>query len=152
MADIFGYKRNPKPDKVFSVEDTILTMSGGQSVVGALIQNWSVNYSQNVQEIFELGSSKLYWVKGRPAGQGAIGKAIGDTNIKFFSNDAYDVCSGGATFDLTAGSGICSGGSAKEVKLSMGGCVVTSVGFSMTVADTRLMEQISWRFAALTQV
>lgn len=152
MGDIFGYKRNPKPDKVFSVEDTILTMSGGKSVAGALIQNWSINYAQNVQEIFELGSSKLYWVKGRPAGQGAIGRAIGDTDIKFFTDDAYDVCAGGSTFELTAGSGVCQGQSAREVKLSLGGCVVTSLGFSMTVADTRLMEQIAWRFSSLSQV
>jgi hypothetical protein len=31
----------------------------------------------------------------------------------------------------------------------MDGCVVTSVGFGMTVADLRITEQYGWRFAFL---
>ena len=152
--DVFGYARNPKPRGVFSTEDSKLTFGSVSDPVGYLVQNWSISYSQQVQELFEIGSNALYWVKGRPAGQGTLGRVIGDqdadnTNKGFFPTKAYDICEGGETMKITAQSGACDNFAVKELGISMSGCVVTSIGFSMQVADVRLMENFAWRFAYL---
>ena len=181
--DIFGYKRQPKPAGVFSSEDSVLIIaggSGGQSTnvgndakLGYLVQNWNVSYAQQVQELFELGSNTLYWAKGRPVGQGALGRVLGaqdaegSTNSSgdvtgFLPKEAYDICDGGATMVLQARGGSCpqevktqpgdttpiiKGGIRKGIKITMSGVVVTSIGFTMQVGDVRLWENITWRFA-----
>jgi len=156
--DIFGYKRNAKPTGVFSTENSKLIF-GGTDVAGEayLVQNWSVNYAQQVQELFEIGSNALYWAKGRPRGQGALGRVIGAKgSAKFFPSSAYDICDGGATLKLQAAGGSCDGTGTnvdealdKKVNLIMSGVVVTQLGFSMQVADVRLIENFGFRFGYL---
>jgi len=150
--DVFGYRRNPKPRGVFSTEDSTLTFGNVGNPVGYLVQSWNVAYTQQVQELFEIGSNALYWAKGRPAGQGALGRVIGDQDADspskgFFPDSAYDICDGGATMSLNAKGGECPDFALKSVNITMSGVVVTSIGFSMQVADVRLMENFAWRFA-----
>jgi len=160
MADIFGYKRGRKPRGVFSTEESMLHFGGVTDPTGYLVQNWNVNYSQNVIEVFELGSNALYWTKGRPVGAGTIRRVIGfkdaDSGQKghFFPESAYDLCDGGALLEIKAMSGHCEDGGLGDLEVadsqltvSMDGCVITSIGFSASVADTRLVEEIGWRFA-----
>lgn len=163
LKDVFGYKRNAKPYGVFSSEGTSLTIGDANTANSAyLVQNWDIRYSQDVQELFELGSDRLYWAKGRPVGQGTIGRVVGalgasisDTNASIMPQDAFDICAGGATMVLNAAGGHCddapTGGIKldKGVQLTMGGVVVTSLGYSTTVSDARVMEGITFRFAKL---
>lgn len=163
--DIFGYKRSPKPHGVFSTEGSKLVFGNAPDVghdqeagLAYLVQNWSVQYTQQVQELFEIGSNALYWAKGRPAGAGQLGRVLGgaavDTEAQgFFPREAYDVCLGGASMVLEAHGGHCENPLAganvldSGVKITMDGCVVTSIGFSMQVGDVRLVENFGWRFA-----
>jgi len=178
--DVFGYKRQPKPSGVFSSEDSVLIFGGqdfptnaGQAL-GYLVQNWNVSYAQQVQELFELGSNTLYWSKGRPQGQGALGRVLGgqdadgaaDANGSpggFMPKSAYDICDGGATMVLKARGGACdtpivasdgvtpiAGGLKKGISIIMSGVVVTNLGFTMQVGDVRLWENITWRFAFMS--
>ncbi len=171
-SDVFGYKRNAKPRGVFSTEDSKLTFGsqgGGtevpQSDGGYLVQNWQVNYQQDVQEVFEIGSNALYWSKGRPQGTGQLGRIIGDHDADgkshhFFPEDAYDICRGGATLELKATGGHCAAPYGpvdefatetvaldKELSILMSGALVTNIGFQMQVGNVRLMENMGWRFA-----
>ena len=161
--DIFGYRRNKKAKGAFSTDNSLLTFGGGssaQSAEGYLVQSWQVAYNQDVTEILELGSTNLYWAKGRPTGAGQISRIIGpsadSSSLNLFPAEAYDICSGGAMFVITAKGGGCepTNGLADVgqygVRLELDACVITSVGFTATVADTRLMEAISWRFGNLT--
>jgi hypothetical protein len=162
--DVFGYKRNPKPRGVFSTEDSKLVFGSGSGIDAAdggyLVQNWNVSYQQQVQEVFEIGSNALYWSKGRPQGTGTLGRLIGDKDVStpsssgFFPEEAYDICKGGATLVLEAVGGHCenSGGAVDEtlnkgLQIVMSGAVVTNIGFSMQIADVRLVESMGWRFA-----
>lgn len=157
MADIFGYKRSPKPKGVFSTEDSMLTFGSVKNPIGYLVQQWQITYQQQVTELFEIGSNALYWAKGRPRGDGVIGRVIGDVdadspNKGFFPPEAYDLCKGGVLLKLTAKSGACQNPNSfasgvKQLSVDMDGCVVTTVGFSMRVADVMLNEQMGWRFA-----
>ena len=160
-TDIFGYKRNAKPAGVFSSEDSALTIGSASAASSAyLVQNWSVEYNQDVQELFEIGSNRLYWAKGRPVGRGAVGRIVGAVNPDMpdgsglFPTEAFDICNGGVTMTIKATGGHCESGGAdyvlnKGVGLKMSGVVVTTVGFAMTVADVRIMENYGWRFATL---
>jgi len=161
-TDIFGYKRNAKPDGVFSSEDSSLTIGdANKAAAGYLVQNWNVEYNQDVQELFEIGSNRLYWAKGRPVGRGVVGRIVGSQNPDMpadkgglFPENAYDICNGGATMTIKAIGGHCQTGDTavklnKGVMLKMSGVVITSVGFAMQVADVRLMENYGWRFAML---
>jgi len=159
--DVFGYKRNPKPRGVFSTENSKLTFGSVTDPVGWLVQNWSINYQQDVQELFEIGSNQLYWAKGRPQGHGTLSRVVGDPSHEvagkagsFFPVDAYDICQGGATMELTARGGACDFKGThvdtmlnKELVVTMSGIVVTAIGFNMAVADVRLVEGFAWRFA-----
>lgn len=166
VRDIFGYKRNPKPEGVFSSEESILTFGTTDlaNAIGYLVQSWSVGYQQQVQEIFEIGSSALYWMKGRPQGTGALARVIGEhaadspSNTKLFPQEAYDLCDGGALMRIKAKSGACGnrgGGSyqvqsqAKEVAIALDGCVITSIGFQVAVGDTLINESVAFRFGAM---
>jgi hypothetical protein len=147
---------------VFSTEDSLLTFGGsnvgdggdGSASLGLLVQNWQMQYQQQVMELFEIGTNALYWSKGRPVGNGAVGRIIGDADADsekkgFFPKKAYDLCDGGELVVITAKSGACEGFKVKEVSISMDGVVVTSIGFSMQVQDVQLRENIGWRFASL---
>jgi hypothetical protein len=154
VNDIFGYKRNPKPESVFSSEESMLTFGGTTNLVGYLVQQWQTNYQQQVQEIFEIGTNALYWVKGRPVGQGSIGRIIGEKDVstssgRFFPDSAYDLCDGGAMLNITARSGMCAGETPATLNITMDGVVVTSIGFAMRVQDVMINENMGWRFAAL---
>lgn len=157
-SDIFGYKRNAKAHGVFSTDNSVLVFGSREvtDTAAYLVQSWQVQYAQQVQEIFELGSNAIYWAKSRPQGAGAISRIVGGAadsySLKFFPEDAYDICHGGATLQLKAKGGHCNVAPAGGVKLdkgvtiTMGGVVVTSVGFSMQVGDIRLLENFGWRF------
>jgi hypothetical protein len=177
MPDIFGYRRDPKPSGAFSTEDSVLTFGGvtdptqpvqDVSNLGLLVQSWNVSYQQQVQEIFEIGSNRLYWSKGRPAGTGQLVRAVGfapasvgsdrgANQARMFPDEAFDICKGGAMLKLTAKSGNCdyAEGSPESfdqtygMEITMDGCLVTQIGYSAQVADTRLIENVAWRFAFL---
>ena len=146
MGDIFGYKRSGNPTSVFSSEDATLTIAGkGQ---GYMIQQWQVAYQQNVQEIYELGSGNMYWIKGQPQGAGSVGRIVGQTGAgkDFFDANSFDMCKGGGSIAISASSGICDGQS-QTVSMRMEGVVVTSIGFSSSVQDMMFRENVGWRFA-----
>ena len=169
INDIFGYKRNPKPSAVFSTEDSMLTfgstnVGSGQTegnTIGYLVQSWNCKYSQQVSELFEIGSNALFWSKGRPSGAGILERIIGlkdadnNTSGKFFPPEAYDICKGGALVNISAQGGHCDATTTtqsanKTLTIGMDGVLVTNLGFSMTVADTMIGENIGWRFAAMS--
>jgi len=150
MADIFGYNRNARPEKVFTTENSTLTISG--SGVGYMIQNWNISYQQQVQEIFELGSSNLYWLKGQPQGQGTIARIVGNdggSGISLMPPGAFDLCDGGVTMNISASGGDCDGGG-PAINIAMDGVVVTALGFSMSVQDMMVQQNFGWRFAKLS--
>lgn len=158
--DVFGYKRNRKVQGVFSTDGSWLHFGGMTSAQGYLVQSWQIAYNQDVVEVFELGSNSLYWAKGRPQGAGSLSRIVGIKDAEtgptgLFPAEAYDICDGGALLEIKAAGGSCPPkGDLKDVggrgvTLSMDGCVITAIGFSANVGDTRLMEAVSWRFGFL---
>ena len=164
--DIFGYDR-PAPQAVFSSDMARMTVSSGSggdmNIENCLVQNWNVTYRHDVQEIYEIGSSQLYWVKGHPVGEGSLGRIVGSAPnatkaLRFFSDNAYNMCNGGDTYDITLIPGLCRSGSnlitdsqqvTDTVTLKLTGCVVTSIGFTINAQDVKISEELRFRFGSL---
>ena len=139
MADIFGYNRGGAAD-VFVADRSRLTIVGVDGV--DLIQNWSVQYQQNIQPLYEVGSSRLFWAKSNPIGSGSIGRIVGQS----FLTMSHDICDGGTTVTITNASGSCSGG---QVGLSCVGAICTSIGFSAQAGNPTVSESLAFQFASL---
>lgn len=140
MADIFGYSRTGASD-VFVADKSRLSIAG---VSGTdLIQGWQLNYSQQIQPIYEIGSSKLYWAKGNPVGQGTIARIVGNSFLSMTS----DICDKGTTVTITNASGACSGG---NVSISCTGSICTSIGFQAQAGQPTVSESLTFLFASLS--
>ena len=139
MADIFGYNRTGASD-VFVADRSKLTIVGVSGV--DLIQSWQVNYQQNIQPIYEIGSSRLFWAKSNPVGSGSIGRIVGSSFLKMSGK----ICDKGTTLQITNASGTCSGGS---VSLTCVGAICTSIGFSAQAGNPTVSEQVAFQFTAL---
>ena len=140
MADIFGYNRTGASD-VFVADRSKLTIVGVTGV--DLIQSWQVNYQQNIQPIYEIGSSRLFWAKSNPVGSGSIGRIVGSSFLKM----SGEICDKGTTLQITNASGTCSGGS---VGLTCIGAICTNVGFSAQAGNPTVSEQVAFQFTALS--
>lgn len=165
--DLYGYQRNPKPTGVFSSDDAILSFGfnggAGKPAVGLMVQGWNLTYAQQLQEVFELGSHNIYWVKGRPQGSGNISRVIGpntsgrDDHMLLLPSQAFDPCAGGVAMTLSVGGTVCGlqnnnkadGEVEYTMRINLDGLLVTNVGFSASVQDTRIMEALNFRFTFL---
>lgn len=150
MSDIFGYNRSAKPTNVFNSENSLLTIgNNGGAVAGALIQSWSADYQQKVDEIFELGSSEIYWMKGRPVGSCQIQRIIGPGKLitDLIDRDGFDLCNGGIRLEITGATGFC--GESQSVTLAMDGAVVVGVNYKAQATDSMVFEGVALRFAVL---
>jgi len=152
--DIFGYKRQ-KPTGVFSADLATLNISN-KDAKGLLVQNWRFTYSHDVQEIYEIGSSNIYWVKGHPTGNGQLGRIIGKSgeDLKFFSDKSYDACQGGDDMLIKMRPGMCANATdtesvAETISMTLVGCIVTSIGFTVQAQDVKIMEDLTIKFASL---
>lgn len=146
-TDIFNYSRNVTPDIVFSSELTEMNWAGAGE--GSLIQNWSIQYQQQVEELFELGGKRIYWVKGRPVGAGTIGRIAGGLG-SIAPSGAMDICDGGVSMTIKARSGTCNG-NVEGIDLTLSGVLVTGKTYNGNVQTQRIMEGVSIRFASLSE-
>lgn len=164
MADVFGFNRNGSPKTVMSTTKTLMAFgtqgsATEQNLVASLIQNWNVTYQNNVTELYELGSSDVYWVRGRPVGNGSAMRVLGFYGALLFPESAYNACDGGITVRISSQADDCQGSKGargnsdglknKPVTITLDGVVVTQLGFSATVADTRFNQNLAWKFTKM---
>ena len=140
MGDIFGYNRGGASD-VFVADRSRLTIVGVEGV--DLIQNWSIQYQQSIQPIYEVGSSRLFWAKSNPIGSGSIGRIVG----RSFLTMTDDLCDRGTTIAITNTSGACDGG---QVGLTCVGAICTSIGFSAQAGNPTVAESLAFQFTSLS--
>jgi hypothetical protein len=71
---------------VFDTSKIKVTFPGALSGLGLMIQTLGLQYSAPQQAIFDLDSGKVHYMRGRPSGQGSIGRmlGVGDANMKFY--------------------------------------------------------------------
>lgn len=128
---------------------------GGNRVT--LIQNLQVSHQQPVQNLFEVGSNKRYYVIGKASG------TFSATQILGFGDDALrsvtslaDPCDGNRVLNLVIPNGYCEASSLpasaagppvnlanpRTLTLEMNGVLLQSVGFSVAAQDNLINSQI----------
>jgi hypothetical protein len=148
MADIFGRTVVPVGG-VYSSDTAVMTVSGtAGSGAGALVQNVEATYTQQVNQIFELGSNQVYMQLGRAQGNLTIGKILSNQN---FDKALFNSCAGGATCIIQASSGCQGQGSSKLKGKTLTGVFVTQYGVSMTTQDLLIRENLVAMFTGMQE-
>jgi hypothetical protein len=152
MSDIFGYDRKIQGNVLASTEASKITADGaggsaGGNAVG-LAQNVQLSYQQNINDIFEIGSSDLFWIGGRPSGDGTIARLV-STKAGFGAiQSKMQLCTGGATLIISFGTA-CKGSAAGSVTL--GAAVLMSKTFGMDTQNLLVTENMRMKFGVMTE-
>ena len=160
MADIYG--RTIEYENTFDpMQSTasLLTISGagltGNSAAGYLVQDIGIQYSQDIQRIYELGSAKVYFIAGRPNGEFTIGKiAAPGTMISEFICKFGNPCKvaegagNNGTVDITAGNMWCKNRSA-NTGYSLYKLQITQTGVTVNAKEMLVGESLKGIFAEL---
>ena len=122
MPDVFN-RRTDVFGGAFSADSLRVTFpalfAGGESTsttdgnftaeIGLLIQNMNMAYQQQVTRLYEVGTPAMYYVAGRTAGNGTIGRVFGPKAVQTAFYQKYgDVCqaaSNSLRFTATSGCG-----------------------------------------------
>ena len=125
----------------------VLPYIGGEDM---LVQSMNITYTQNVSQVWEVGSSFTYFIAGRTQGQMQIARIVGSKGIgKEFIAKFADVCnmrSNHMTLQFFAG---CEEGQARG-SLKVEGAVITSIAYAVQAQDMIINETFNLMFARLT--
>lgn len=151
MADVFGRADSPFAG-AFSADKSVLQLGDmGGNAAGSLVQNLQVNYQQQVNQIFEIGSASRYYVVGRTNGNISFGRVVGPRIVALeLLQRLGNVCEGDAAshrLQFTLGSSACNwkdvgGASGSNIRIVADAVVATSVGYSVQAQDMLINENV----------
>jgi hypothetical protein len=114
-----------------------------------LAQNVRIEYKQNINRLWEVGSSKQFFIAGRTEGTMSVGRVVGGKGVSGeFIKQYGDVCniaSNHITLKLDAGCGSTS----DKGSITASGVVVNSVAYNVQAQDMIINEEVSMMFARL---
>jgi hypothetical protein len=147
-ADIYGRSVVPVGG-VYSSDTAVMTVSGVDgSGVGALVQNVECTYTQQINQLFELGSNYAYMQLGRAQGQLTVGKILSNVD---FDRALFASCTGGGTVVIQASSG-CYGSAVANLRgKTLTGVYITQYGVTMTTQDLLIRENLVATFVAMQE-
>lgn len=146
MADIFGNDigygggfRKKGEQSAFQIG----LVGGGLS----LVQDVNIQYGQNVQPLYEVGSANVYFSQTAASGTATINRIVKKgTDIDY---EGYDVCN---DYDITIsnseGGGNCLSG---DMNLTLGHCVIQQVQWQMQAQNAYITEGVTIQFAYLNK-
>ncbi len=163
--DIFG-RRPLMFGGAFAADSACINLGfscGGTEIPGLLTQQMSVQYSQPVTRLYEVGSQKTYYVAGRPQGSCNLARVLGPGAIfSAFYSCLGNVCNANQNdlcFCVEPGclgedeDGVDECGDPLPEFSSMDICmknvVLQSIGFSVAAQDMMINEQLSLFFTAM---
>jgi hypothetical protein len=148
MSDYFGYTRQTQANQIISADNAVIDIGNGRL---GLVQSFQGGYSHQVEPRFEMGSSTLFWVNGKPSGQFQVSKLVGREGIlsefRGGASGGSDACGGlrqiavsldKASCDVQVGSGVnFNGAKLQSVKVS-GSAGAFEIAESATFVDAEL--------------
>lgn len=158
MPPIFGQASQAQYQGAFRTVSTGnqsgVTFGGaGQGL--ALIQNLQVSHQQPVQNLFEVGSNRRYYVIGKASGSFTASQILGfGPNVMSQVTSLADPCQGNRTMTVSFPNSFCTpnGGGGGSLTLTMTGVLLQSVGFSVAAQDNLINAQISGMMTDLEYV
>lgn len=144
MASIFGDASQGDYQGAFrTTANTALNFSGEDMT---LIQNLQVSHQQPVQNLFEVGSNKRYYVVGKASGTFSASQVLGFGSAALDTvTQLADPCEGDRTLMLAIPNAYCevgSGGGGGDLTLTLKGVLLQSVAFSVAAQDNLINSQI----------
>lgn len=137
-----------------TAEKGMFVSSGG--LTGVLMQNFGLQYAQNVSRLYEIGKmgevTNVYYVGGRAAGTMSVGHVIGPgVAMQEYYDNFSDVCKSNTnTIRVSAAPNVCATSRRAEVaSYKMKYCVLVSIGLSVAAADFVINQQSQLMFSGL---
>jgi hypothetical protein len=141
MASPFGKEQTHNGS--FRAEDLTMTF-GGAGGPGALVQQVNFTLTRQINTLYEIGSSNVYYVGNRRQGQAQLSRIVGGTaNFKTLVNDYGDMCTPKDVV-LTAAGGC--GGTSGSVTYTLKKATLTQLGASVTAQDVVITENLGFMF------
>ena len=114
-----------------------------------MAQNVQLQYQQNINRVWEVGSSKVYFIAGRTEGSCVVDRIIGAKGISgSFISDYGNVCNmAGNNITLAFGNG-CTG-SSQASSIQAKHVVIKSIAYRVAAADMIINENIAMLFAMI---
>lgn len=142
MASVFGTEQKHKGS--FRAEDLKMTFGGGGGD-GALVQSANFTLTRQVNLLYEIGSTNVYYVGNRRQGQAQLSRIVGGAgSFQTLVTTYGDMCK---PKDITMeASGGCGG---KGVKYNMKSATLTTIGASVTAQDIVITENVGFIFLDL---
>lgn len=143
MPDIFSYDNPVRLEGALATADFAYVYFNGARL--SLLQNFTMSYNHQVQEVAEVGNPNVYWVPGRPSGAVQVGKLVGDGGI--FSNFKLE-CGrvGQISVDVTGGR--CGYQGTGSASFSAG--IIEGVSLTVNTGQLTMAESASLRVTNLT--
>lgn len=130
-------------------------LTSNNPIVGALVQEFSLQYARQVTRIYEIGSRQQYYVEGSTQGQMALSQIIGPKAIVDDLLSALsDICNAYSnSLTLAAGARLCpndpANTNATPSTVTAGYCVATSLGISGSVGNFIINKSVAIMFTTL---
>jgi len=150
MADIFS--RTVGFGGAFAADAAVITFTS-MAGIGLLAQSVSWQYQQNVQRVYEIGSSNVWLVAGRTQGQASVQRIMGPTAVaaSFFTSygSVCNATSNSISFSTKASCGGASNTGTTST-ITMSNCVIQSYGGGVQAEQMIVNEQIGVLFLSLS--
>lgn len=144
---------------VFNGQEVKLSVgsASGDGLSGALVQQIQIQYQRQINRINEIGSNWVYYSVGQIQGQGSVQNILGPSKlIQEMIEKLGDLCEvTDNTIELEATQDFCATqdgdleGDSGNLKLTIGGPILSSIGVSMSVQDLLIVSNASFEFATM---
>jgi hypothetical protein len=147
MGNVF--RATQKHGGSFQATDMVMRINGN-SLASHVVQQINGQYQQQITTLYEIGSNNVYYVGGRAQGNLTIARVAGPQAVPGIILDKFnDICSPGE-MALSSGSSSCKNGgqfaAAAASTYTLGGVIITSLGFSTQAQDVVVNEQMGFQF------
>jgi len=166
MADVFG-RTNVGFGGAFKSTLAAFTLSAksgggtsGADISQLLVTNLQANYNQPISRVYELASSKAYFIVGRPEGTGNFGSVFGPKNVTAAAyENLADPCNNNVinlSFNGAATSCEAAGAATKAFSPQFGrqleGVILQTLGFQVNAQDMLINENVGFQYASMNKV
>lgn len=136
----------------FKAENLTLQFAGAAGGPGALVQQVNFTCTRQINMVYEIGSSNVYYVGNRRQGQAQMQRIVGGSaDFKTIITKYGDLCKP-ENLNMAAGATKCGGpaGNAVPIDYQLEAATLTSVGASVSANDVMITESLGFMFLDLS--
>lgn len=149
MPSIFANSDDQVWNGSFRADDLVMSF-GAVDGAGALVQQAQWNIQRQVNMLYEIGSTNIYYVGNRRSGTVTLSRVVGPSDVyEQLLAAAGDMCDP-KNLELTALGGCGPGAAGASRTWTMLTALLTRVGGSVTAQDIVINETLEFMFADLT--